>query len=254
MHALTLLPCSTMNETNCELTYIQPQQIDTALALKQHENYQARLESLGYRVSCLPANEDYPDSVFIEDPVVILDEVAILTLPGSLSRRGEVPNIETTISNLRGVERIFPPGSLEGGDVLCLGRRLYVGLSTRTNEIGLAQFQKLVAPFGYEVIPVQVFGALHLKTAISAIDDTTLLINPKWIDSKPFSGFELIDVVPEEPFAANVIAAGSKVLMHEGFRGTRQLVEKRGFEVLTLDISEFLKAEAGLTCMSVRFR
>lgn len=254
MRALTLLPSTTMNETNCELTYVQPQPIDTVLALKQHANYCAALEKLGFEVTRLPANEDLPDSVFIEDPVVVLDDLAVLTLPGSASRVGEVPNIEAEIRKFRRVERITPPGTLEGGDVLCIGQRIFVGISTRTNLAGFNQFREYVAPLGFEVVPVRVPGALHLKTAVTALDDSTLLINKEWIDSAPFKGFQMFNVPLTEPFAANIIGVGKRVLMHEGFAGTRAMVEALGFEVLPLNISEFLKAEAGLTCMSVRFR
>jgi dimethylargininase len=254
MRALTLLPGSTMNETNCELTYVEPQAIDTALALKQHADYRVCLEKLGFHVTCLAANEDLPDSVFIEDPVVILNGLAVLTLPGSASRLAEVSNIEGEIRKIRPVERIAPPGTLEGGDVLCIGQRIFVGISTRTNEVGVEQFRKYVAPLGFEVAPVRVPGALHLKTAVTALDDSTLLVNKEWVDPRPFEGFRMVDVPATEPFAANIISVGRQVLMHEGFTETRALVESLGFEVLSLNISEFLKAEAGLTCMSVRFR
>ncbi|RIL10945.1 MAG: dimethylargininase [Proteobacteria bacterium] len=253
MRVLTLLPSTSMNETNCELTFVQPQVIDTRLALEQHSAYRQCLENLGFKVICLPANEDLPDSVFIEDPVVILDELAVLTLPFSPSRKGEVPNIEREISTLRRVERIQPPGTLEGGDVMSIGRTLYVGLSTRTNQEGIDQFRNLVEPAGYQVVPVRVHGALHLKTAVTALGSETLLMNRAWFDPEPFQNFAVLEVSSKEPFAANTISIGRRVLMHEEFTETRRLLEVRGFEVITVNISEFLKAEAGLTCMSVRF-
>lgn len=253
MHALTLTPNKTMNETNCELAFVSPQPIDTRFALQQHLAYRQRLEELGFDVTCLPPNEDLPDSVFIEDPVVVLEELAVLTMPLSSSRKGEVPNIEATIGMFRRIERIAPPGTLEGGDVLRVGKTLYVGLSGQTNHEGISQFKGFVEPYCYQVVPVRTHGALHLKTAVTALDNSTLLMNPQWIDATPLSKFDILTVPEDEPFGANVIVQGRRVLMHEGFVGTRSLVEARGFEVLTLNISEFLKAEAGLTCMSVLF-
>ena len=253
MYALTLSPSSSMNETNCELAFLQPQPIDTSLALRQHSEYCERLTELGFEVTCLAPNEDLPDSVFIEDPVVILDELAILTLPFSPSRKGEVPNIEATISRLRPVKRIAYPGTLEGGDVLRIYRTLYIGLSTQTNEEGLRQIRDFVAPFGYQVVPVRVSGALHLKTAVTALDNNTLLMNRAWLDPSAFESFTVINVPSEEPFAANIIACGRQVLSHAGFTLTKRLIEASGFEVLSVDVSEFLKAEAGLTCMSILY-
>lgn len=253
MHALTLTPSESMNETNCELAFMAPQPIDTQLAREQHRAYRQCLEDLEFDVTCLPPNEALPDSVFVEDPVVLLDEVAILTMPFSPSRKGEVRNIEPAIRELRRIEKITAPGTLEGGDVLKIGKTLYVGLSRQTNQEGFSQFRGFVEPFGYTVVPVRTHGSLHLKTAVTALDNSTLLMNSEWIDAAPFSKFETVSVPKEEAFAANVIVRGPHVLMHEGFFRTRMLVEARGFEVHTLDISEFLKAEAGLTCMSVLY-
>jgi dimethylargininase len=253
IHALTLTPSETMNETNCELAFMSPQPIDTRLALQQHIAYRRCLEDLGFEVTCLPANEKLPDGVFVEDPVVVLDEIAVLTMPFSPSRKGEVPHIEPTIAAHRRIKRIAAPGTFEGGDVLKIGRSLYVGLSGQTNEEGLEQFKSHVEPFGYTVVPVRTYGSLHLKTAVTALDESTLLMNPDWIDTSPFGRFDVVTVPKDEPFGANVITRGRRVLMHEGFIRTRMLVEARGFEVLALNISEFLKAEAGLTCMSVLF-
>ncbi len=253
MQALTLTPSSSMNETNCELLFMKPQAIDTGLALSQHSKYCQCLEDLGFEVTRLPAIAELPDSVFIEDPVVLLDEVAVLTLPFSPSRKGEVPNIEKFISGLGKTERIIPPGTMEGGDVLKIGRTLYVGISNQTNQEGFNQFRSFVEPFGYKVIPVKVQGALHLKTAATALDDRTLLMNPDWIDAQPFRDFRIVEVPRDEPFGGNIIAVGRRVLMHEGFVQTCHTVKSLGFEVSLVNISEFLKAEAGLTCMSVLY-
>jgi dimethylargininase len=149
--------------------------------------------------------------------------------------------------------QIVAPATLEGGDVLKVGRKLFVGLSSRTNMDGARQLEKFARPYGYHVVPVEVHGCLHLKTGITALDDRTLLINPNWIDAAPFGEHELIHIAPEEQWAANLLRLGSRILMNAASPKTLARVRERGFDVTTVDISEFMKMEAGLTCMSLLF-
>lgn len=228
----------------------------------QHAAYRDALAAAGADVVVLDAIDALPDSVFVEDAAVVLDELAVLTRPGAVSRQAEIDRIESAIACRRAiVERIRAPGTLEGGDVLRIGRRLFVGLTTRTNREGIAQLATIVLPHGYAVVAVPVVGSLHLKTACTALDAQTLLLNPAWlvngIDAAPFAGFQTIAVDADEPFAANVLPLGANLIANAAFPRTLERVsahaQRAGLNVVPVDISEFGKAEAGLTCMSLVF-
>lgn len=237
----------------CELEFLPRTAIDLELANAQHAAYEAYLRESGARVISLPAEPALPDSVFVEDPAVVLDEIAIITRTGAESRRAEAESLATALTPYRKLARIKAPGTLEGGDVLKLGRTLFVGSSSRTNAEGFSQFAALLRPYGYRVVPVKVHGCLHLKSACSALDGRTLLVNRDWVDKTPLSELSLIDVEPQEPWAANVLSLGGTVLMPAGFDRTRKMLEMHGFRTRSLDISELRKAEAGVSCMSLRF-
>ena len=249
--ALTHLPSP--NLSRCELTYLAAQPIDFDKALSQHRTYVDMLKHCGARVVVLDANRHMADSVFIEDTALVLDEIAVMTPMGVASRQTESAAVEAALKQFRPLAHIRPPARLEGGDVLRIGRNIYVGLSTRTDKAGLQALAAIVRPHGYRVTGVEVTGCLHLKTGCSALDEHTVLINPAWVDVEPFQGLEQIIVPLREPFAANILCIAGTIGMHAGFANTRQLLEARGFRVVTADISEFLKAEAGLTCMSLLF-
>lgn len=251
--ALTREPAGTLGA--CELTYLERQPFDLARAAEQHRAYRDALASCGAHVVTLPPREDLPDSVFVEDTAVVLDELAVLTSPGVESRRAEVGAIETEVLRLRAtVARVELPATLEGGDVLRVGRKLYVGLSPRTNPSGVERLRALVAPHGYEVDAVELRGCLHLKTGCAALGGETVLVNTDWIDPRTFGGLEVVAVPPEEPFAANALRVGRTVCVGAGFERTADMLGARGLEVLAVDVSEFAKAEAGLTCMSLIFQ
>lgn len=235
----------------CELSHRQREPIDLGRARAQHAEYCRMLESCGYQVVELDVNADHPDGTFIEDTAVVLDEVAVLARPGVPSRRGEVDGIEPVLARYRPLERIAEPGTLEGGDLLRIGRTLYAGLSARTNREGIEQLGRILAPRGYAVVPVSVVGCLHLKSAVTSLDDQTLLARPGLFDAEPFSGFTTIPVDADEPEAANALRAGGFICLHAGFQRTINRVHEAGFEVKTVDISELLKAESGLTCSAI---
>jgi dimethylargininase len=201
----------------------------------------------------LPAEPDLPDSVFVEDTAIALDELAIITRPGAISRRAETGSVASSLSQFRPLTFIQPPATLEGGDVMRVNRMLYVGLSARTNSPGITQLCAIVKPYGYEVRVVEVTGCLHLKTACAHLGGRAMLVNPRWINVKKLMEFDLINVPRYEPWAANALAVGDTVLTASLFPETRELLEERGFDVHTIDISEFQKAEAGLTCLSLIF-
>lgn len=235
----------------CEISFQERQVIDVALARRQHAAYEVALEELGARVEALPALDSHPDCVFVEDPVVVLNEVAIVTRMGAESRRGEEAGLVETVARHRELLRIEAPGTLEGGDVMRIGKTLYVGLSQRTNIAGLQQLAQLTAPFGYWVTPVEVSNCLHLKSACCHLGDGVVLANRAWLDLDAFCGVQFVDVV--EPHAANVLRLGATLLMPTSYPRTQALLESRGYAVRTVDTSELIKADAGVTCMSLVF-
>jgi dimethylargininase len=238
----------------CELTYRVWEPFDVDRAVAQHAAYADLLRALGLEVVELPADPALPDCCFVEDVAVVLDEVALLTMPGAPSRRGEIAAIEGALARYRPLERTPLPATIEGGDVLRVGRKLFVGRSPRTNEAGIARLAAVAEPLGYRVLPVAVTGCLHLKSAVTALDDERLLANPAWVDTTPFNGLGVVRVALEEPGAANVLRVGGLVVVHPGFRRTLDRLSALGYAVRPLDISEFLKAEAALTCKSLLFR
>jgi dimethylargininase len=238
----------------CELTHIDREPIDLARAVAQHEEYCRGLEALGLEVLRLPADPACPDCCFVEDTAVVLDEVAVLAPLGTPSRRAESPAIEEALSGHRRIARIELPATLEGGDVLRVGRRIFVGLSTRTNAAGARALRGIAGPFGYEVTPVAVTGCLHLKSAVTAVDDETVLANPTWFESGPLAPLGVVTVAEDEPGAANVLAVRGEVWAHPGFVRTNEKLAALGYRVTQVDISEFIKAEAALTCKSLLFR
>jgi dimethylargininase len=249
---VTHVPSPALQE--CELTFLKSAPINLVKAGQQHANYCRTLELCGARVIRLDENLSLADSVFVEDPIIVFDEVAVLTSMGVESRRKEGESLAAFFGQYRTIERISMPAKIEGGDVLRVGRRIYVGISPRTNSSGIKALTDIIKPFGYETIPVKVNGCLHLKTGCTALDEETLLINQDWLDKRAFKDFRLIEIPPEEPFGANVLAIHDTICMNQAFPATMGLVHSLGYKVRSTDISEFVKAEAGLTCLSVPFR
>jgi dimethylargininase len=239
---------------NCELTFFDRRPIDLHIAHEQHRAYEQLLESLGAKVISLPAEPTLPDSMFVEDPAIVLDELAVILPLGTESRRPEAASLANALQRFRKLAHIITPASMEGGDVLRVDRTLYVGLSTRTNAEGIRQLAAILAPYNYKVIAVPVTGCLHLKSAVTHIGRDTLLANRAWFDRSPFTGYTWIDVAPEEPHAANALAIAGTVIFPASFPQTRARIEAAGFHVTTLNISELQKAESGLTCSSLLVR
>jgi len=237
----------------CELTYLARQEIDVAKAVEQHRGYRDCLVELGLAVLTLPAEPELPDSVFVEDPVVVVDEVAVVARMGAESRREEAESLARALAPYRPLRRLREPATLEGGDVVRVGSRLFVGLSERTNRAGVEQLAAELAPLGYTVCGVEIHGCLHLKSACCWLGGNRLLVNREWLDTSPFAGLELWDVAPGEPAAADVLAIGDTVLIPAAFPATADRLAQLGRRVIPLDVSELMKAEAGVTCMSVVF-
>ena len=238
---------------DCALSFHARQPIDVARARAQHRAYRDCLEELGVRVLSLPAEPGLPDAVFVEDPVVVVDEVAIISNMGASSRRPEARTLIDALSPYRPLQFLEEPATLDGGDVLRIGQSVFVGLSRRTNQEGVSQLRELLGPYDYQVQPVEVRGCLHLKSACSYVGNGTVLINPSWIEAEPLRGFEWLEVPAEEPGAANALLIGDVVIIPVSFPKTRARLERRGFRVRAIDVSELQKAEAGVTCCSVIF-
>jgi dimethylargininase len=238
----------------CELTHAARVPIDVATASAQHEEYERILASLGCTLVRLPVEPDMPDSVFIEDTAVVLDDIAIIMRPGAESRRREIPRVEETLKHHRLLAHIEAPGTMDGGDVVVAGRTVFVGASTRTNAEGIEQLRRIVEYFGYAVREVPVTGCLHLKSGVTAASDTALVIDRQLVTADAFNGFELIGVDPSERGAANVVRVDGHLVVAEGYPRTRDRLEMRGFTVLAVEVGEIAKAEGAVTCCSLLFR
>jgi dimethylargininase len=238
----------------CALTHIERRPIDYELACAQHRAYAQCLKDLGCEVIALPAEPDLPDSVFVEDAAIVLDELAIITRPGHAMRRAETPSIEETLRLHRPIERIEAPATLDGGDVLVVGRTVYVGLSQRTNEAGAAALRRILAPHGYTIRPLPIDACLHLKSACTHVGRKTVLINRRWVDGGAFGELDLLDVHEDEPAAANALLVRDTLIYPAAYPKTRRRLEGWGFALEAIDLSELAKAEGAVTCCSLIFR
>ena len=237
----------------CELTHLERQPIDYENACQQHTEYEDALEKFGCEVISLPEEADLPDSVFVEDAAVVFDELAIITLPGADSRKPETASIAEALGPYRKLFYIQAPGSMDGGDVLKVGKRVFVGITPRTNLEGIDQMRKILTPYGYSVKGVPVHGCLHLKSAVTQVAENTLLINPAWVDKSEFEGMDFIEVDPSEPSGANALIIEEKVIYPSAFTKTYQRLTEKGITLQTVDASELAKAEGGVTCCSLIF-
>jgi dimethylargininase len=235
----------------CELTHLARQPIDPERAGEQHHRYERCLTELGCAVLRLPPAPDLPDSVFVEDVAVVLDEVAILTRPGAASRRPEVASVAAALRAYRPLAAIEAPATLDGGDVLVLGKTIFVGLSSRTDARGVEGIRAVASPLGYDVRPVPLSLCLHLKSAVTRISENAVLIHPGWVDQGAFAGYDRVEIDPSEPFAANALLVGGTVVYPAAFPRTLRRIEARGIPVVTVDVSELAKAEGAVTCCSL---
>jgi dimethylargininase len=238
---------------HCELTHLGRVPIHWETACLQHRHYEATLGSLGVEVHALPVEADLPDAVFVEDTAVVLDECAVITRPGAASRRRETAAVARALAPYRKLLEVQPPGTLDGGDVLYLDGRLYVGLSTRSNHAAVEQIRAFLAPYQIPVTVVETRGCLHLKSAVTPVSPDTLLINPAWVDRASFAGLRVLEVDPSEPHAANALLVGETVVYQPSYPRTLKRLEQAGLRVVPADMSELGKAEGALTCCSLIF-
>ncbi len=235
----------------CEITHIERAPIDIDVARRQHHQYAQTLKELGCAVLELPAEADLPDSVFVEDTAVILPEVALLTRPGADSRKPEVESIACALAPYREIVRIQPPATIDGGDALVIGKEIFVGMSTRSAVSVIDQMNQLLGKYGYKTRSVELRDCLHLKSAVTRIDDETLLINRNWVDPKNFVGYKLIDIHPSEPFAANCLPINGSIVFPTAFPQTTARLESLGFKIKPVVVDELAKAEGAVTCCSL---
>jgi dimethylargininase len=238
----------------CQLTHRQREPIDVDAARGQHQQYEACLTGLGCTVRRLPAAPELPDAVFVEDACVVFDELAVICRPGAVSRRPETESVAQAMRAFRELRFIEPPATLDGGDVLRLGKAVFVGLSGRTNPEGVGQLRALLAPHGYRVTGVSVTGCLHLKTAVTQVGEKTILVNRSWVDPVVFGDVEAVDVDPSEPSGANALLVGDTVVYPAAYPATRGRLEARDIRTRVVDVSELGKAEAGVTCCCLLFK
>ncbi len=240
---------------NCELTHLARSPIDVARARAQHHQYEAALKQLGLAVLSLPEAPALPNSVFVEDTALVLDECAVITRPGADSRRPETEVIANMLAPYRSkLFHIQAPARVDGGDILQVGKHIYVGLSTRSDTNAIEQMQDFLQPLGYELHAVTVTGCLHLKSAITQVAENILLINPAWVDKNNFGGVNFIEIDPSELYAANAVMIGETIIYPTAFPKTQERLDRAGIPMLTVDADELAKAEGAVTCCSLIFR
>jgi dimethylargininase len=237
--------------SRCELTHLSRSPIDLTVARKQHQAYEEALANAGCTIRRLPPADDLPDSVFVEDTAIVFDEVAVITRPGAPSRRPETESVAAVLLEHRELLYIEAPATVDGGDILRVGRMIFVGQSSRTNAAGFSRLFEALPRYGYSVRPLTPLGCLHLKSAVTAFAEDGIVMNPEWVHADLFSGLRIIHVDPSEPFAANVLRVGEVVLCAAAFPRTAQRLRAAGTDVRMVDMSELAKAEGALTCCSV---
>jgi dimethylargininase len=226
---------------------------DYELIVKQHNAYVNVLKSLGIEVIFLDSEDDYPDATFVEDTAVVTPNVAVITRPGAASRQGEEITIAPVLASYRSIETIEPPGTVDGGDVLTVGNRFFVGISDRTNESGAEQLGRILEQHGHDWSPVRVEEGLHLKSSLNFVGNDTLLLTESFRKLEVLKGYDKIVLTENDAYAANTLFLNDHIIMPKGFPGVREKIEKLQYPIIELDVSEVRKMDGGLTCLSIRF-
>lgn len=238
----------------CALTFRRRERIDVARAREQHAGYVAALERLGVEVQTLPRLPQAPDATFVEDAAFVLDELAVVGRSATEHRRGELASVRSALAPHRQVLELPAPATLDGGDVLVCEELVFVGQSRRTNHLALKTVAHALLDHGYLVKAVEVRAALHLKTAVTYLGDERLLAHRAWLPSGRLQGLELVEVHPDEPFGANVLRLGDRVLLSQSFPRTAETLDRLGYRIEALELGELEKAEAGITCLGLLFQ
>jgi dimethylargininase len=228
-------------------------QINVVLAKEQHIRYCETLEQLGLTLVMIEPDDRFPDCCFVEDPAIVIGETAIISRMGAKSRIGEEIEVKNTLSKYKKVYEIKPPGTIDGGDVLRINKKIYIGLSERTNHFAIQQVRTYLSDYGYQVIPVNIKHILHLKSACTYIGNTVVVMFPGHFDDRIFSDFHKIIIDKREARSANCLSVNGKVLVQKGYPNTKKLIEDEGFETVEIEMSEFRKGGGSLTCLSIIF-
>jgi dimethylargininase len=247
--AITRKPCKNFSAGITSSNLGKP---DYSLMLQQHHTYVDTLNNLGLQVTELEALDDYPDAHFVEDTAVVVPEIAIIARPGAKSRRGEEITIEDVLAKYKNIEKIKAPGTVDGGDVLITGKKVYIGISERTNQEGANQLSEILKKFGYDSTYISVNKGLHLKSDVNYIGKNTVLMKDIF-DTQDFKSYNKIIVKPEESYVANSLLVNNKLIIPKGFAETKLRLLEAEFDVIELDMSESQKMDGGLTCLSLRF-
>jgi len=246
-------PCPSVSEGLSTGSFSKP---DYKTALKQHEAYLEAMRKSGVQITLLEANNEYPDSCFVEDIALCTKRNAIITRPGAGSRRGEaqLPDVKSALEKFYdNIDIIEEPGTVEAGDIMMAGAHFFIGLSTRTNEEGAKQVIRLVEKFGFSGSVVELHEMLHLKTGLAYVENNNLLVCSEFVDHPAFRCFNRIEVDPDEAYAANCVWVNGNIIFPEGYPKTQAKLENLGYPVLPVDTSEFRKIDGGLSCLSLRF-
>ncbi|WP_019528331.1 dimethylarginine dimethylaminohydrolase family protein [Dasania marina] len=250
-HAIVRTPCPNLIAGISTASLGQP---DYQLALQQHQRYIEALEQCGLAVTVLPADNDFPDSCFVEDAALCTPNCAIITNPGAASRQGEVVDMARHIPSFyQAIETIEAPGTVEAGDIMMVGNHYYIGLSARTNEQGAQQMIAHLVKHGHSGSVVTLSEVLHLKTGLGYLENNNLLACGEFLTKPEFQQYTLLEVDPSESYAANSVWVNDTVLVPAGYPKTQQLIEDQGYKTLAVDVSEFRKVDGGLSCLSLRF-
>ena len=253
-NAIVRIPCRAMTKGITSGLY--PGLPDYELALLQHAAYVEALKQCGVRVTVLPADENFPDSCFVEDPAVLTERCAVITNPAAASRNGEIISMEETVGKFyprERIEHITYPGTLEGGDVMMCGDHFFVGRSERTNLEGIRQFSAILEKYGYSCREVSLEEVLHLKTGVNYLESNTMLVSGEFIRKPEFGSYHKIVIPEEEAYAANCIWVNGTVIVPRGYPSVLDAVKALGYRTIDVDTSEFRKLDGGLSCLSLRF-
>jgi dimethylargininase len=250
-HAIARKPGPNFAEGLTTATNDEPP--DYAALIDQHKKYISTLESIGLEVILLDALTDHPDAYFVEDTAVVADNVAVITNPGAHPRKGEEDTIAAVMSKYRKLEKIQPPGTVDGGDILQVDKHFFIGVSERTNHEGAGQLGHILKRYGYTYTTVSVGEGLHFKSSVNFVGNNTLLATEDFADNDQFKGYDTIVVDGQESYAANTLFINDHLLVPRGYPNTRKKLEVLGFNIIELDTSEVRKMDGGLTCMSIRF-
>ena len=249
--AIVKIPCRAMVNGLSSANLGAP---DYQKALLQHADYIEALKECGLKVKVLPADENFPDSTFVEDVALMTPHCAILTNPGAPSRTLETRSMLNTLRNFYSkVEIIDSPGNIEAGDIMMVGDHYYIGLSDRTNQAGAGQMIAILESYGMQGSVVELSEVLHLKTGLAYLENNNLLACGEFLNKPEFQGFQLLEVDPDEAYAANSVWINGTVLTPSGFPKTRALIASAGYKIRQVDVSEFQKLDGGLSCLSLRF-